>query len=156
MWIMMIAKQRCVVWFVIGFQIVHYSHYSKMFQIEQYKHSWKVLVWKVFFKASNQLVFTSLERYVNLRFFCTLYVDWLIQSCKWCQIGFTLTRLIVMFSHIIFMLNFLYCNRRKKIPSCIWKFQYQHNRYCKVKFVQVDKHAERLKWKSQSENVFLS
>jgi hypothetical protein len=78
MWIMIIAKQRCVVWFVIGFQIVHYSHYShfsNMFQIEQYEHSWKILVWKVFKKASNQLVFTGLERYVNLRFFCILYVD---------------------------------------------------------------------------------
>ncbi len=72
MWIMMIAKQRCVVWFVIGFQIVHYSQYShssKMLQIEQYKHYWKVLVWKAFLKASNQLVFIGLERYVNLRFF---------------------------------------------------------------------------------------
>lgn len=109
MWIMMTSRQRCVVWFVIGFQIVHYSHYFKLFQIEQYKHSWKV-----FLKASNQLVFTGLERYVNLRFFCSLYVDWLIQSCKWCQIGFTLTSLIVKFSHTIFMLNFLHCNRRKK------------------------------------------
>jgi hypothetical protein len=68
---------------------------------------------KGFFKSFKPIGIYRSWKVCEFKVFCTLYVDWLIQSCKLCQIGFTLTSLIAMFSHTIFMLIFLYCNRSK-------------------------------------------